>query len=132
MPRNYQSFTPMISLRTLPRCSATFLGLALLSLRGIAGAATGTGATGAVAANPPAQAPGPPLSAEQVIQVLDQTVNWYRALDVEQQGDIAPSEVLILYEIRQTDERVSRAMLQAISGLTATEPASHPHPGDRD
>lgn len=136
MPRNYQSFTPMISLRTLPRCSAIILGLALLSLCGIAGAATGTGvtgtgATGAVAANPPAQAPGPPLSAEQVIQVLDQTVDWYRALDVEQQGDIAPSEVLIRYEMRQTDERVSRALLQAISGLTATEPAPHPNPGDR-
>ena len=58
MPRNYQSFTPMISLRVLPRFSAIPTGLALLSLCGIAWAATG-GATGSGSANPPAQAPRP-------------------------------------------------------------------------
>jgi hypothetical protein len=36
-----------------------------------------------------------------------------------------------LRQAAETDERVSRALLQAISGLTATEPAPHPNPGDR-
>jgi small-conductance mechanosensitive channel len=127
MPRNYQSFTPMISLRALPRFSAIPIGLTLLALCGIAGAATGTAAPGAGAANPPAQAPGPPLSAEQVIQVLDQTVDWYRALDIQQQGVIEPSEVLILYEMRQTANQVvglAFDIARANSDLLGKDPAA--------
>ncbi len=97
MPRNYQSFTPMISLHALTRLSTGTVGLAILALCGIGGA---------VAANRPAQAPSPPLSPEQVIQALDQTVDWYRALDVQQQGAIEPSEALVLYEMRQTANQV--------------------------
>ena len=122
----------MIGLHASPRLSDIALGLALFSLCGIVCAAPGDSA-GVRPANAPAQAPGPSLSAEQVIQVLDQTVDWYRALDVQQQGAVAPSEALILYELRQTADQVvglAFDIARANSDLLGREPAPAPQTAD--
>ncbi len=46
------------------------------------------------------------LSAEQVIQILDETVDWYRTLGTQQQNATQPSDLLILYANRQTADQV--------------------------
>jgi len=46
------------------------------------------------------------MSAAQVIQVLDQTVEWYRTLGLQQQTATQPSDLLILYDNRQTANEV--------------------------
>jgi small-conductance mechanosensitive channel len=57
----------------------------------------------AAAAAPPFK---PPLTAEEVITVLDQTVDWYRTLGIQQKAATEPSDLLILYDNRQTAEKV--------------------------
>jgi small-conductance mechanosensitive channel len=59
-------------------------------------------------ANPTSALPplAPPMTAAQVITVLDQTVDWYRTLGVQQQAANEPSDMLILYDNRQTANRV--------------------------
>src|ERR1700736_3635142 len=56
---------------------------------------------------PPA-APGAaaPMTGPQVIQVLDQTIDWYRTLGIQQQVSNEPSDLLILYDNRQTANQV--------------------------
>jgi small-conductance mechanosensitive channel len=85
---------------------------ALLALFGLCytsrwGAAAPT-AAGSTAAAPTATLPPvvPPMSAAQVIQVLDQTVDWYRTLGLQQQTANEPSDLLILYDNRQTANKV--------------------------
>jgi hypothetical protein len=68
-------------------------------------------AVAAVAAadqTPPAAAPprASVLSAEQVIQILDDTVDWYRTLGTQQQAASQPSDLLILFANRQTANQV--------------------------
>src|ERR1700719_1934912 len=46
------------------------------------------------------------LTAEQVIQILDQTVDWYRTLGAQQQNATQPSDLLILFANRQTADQV--------------------------
>jgi small-conductance mechanosensitive channel len=46
------------------------------------------------------------MSAAQVIEVLDQTVDWYRTLGMQQQVATEPSDQLILYDNRQTANKV--------------------------
>jgi hypothetical protein len=46
------------------------------------------------------------LSAEQVIQILDDTVDWYRTLGTQQQAASQPSDLLILFANRQTANQV--------------------------
>ena len=46
------------------------------------------------------------MTAAQVITVLDQTVDWYRTLGLQQQAANEPSDVLILYDNRQTANKV--------------------------
>jgi hypothetical protein len=64
-----------------------------------------------------ARAPGPTsaaapdariavLTADQVIQILDETVDWYRTLGTQQQNASEPSDLLILYANRQTADQV--------------------------
>jgi small-conductance mechanosensitive channel len=48
----------------------------------------------------------PPMTAPQVIQVLDQTIDWYRTLGIQQQAASEPSDLLILYDNRQAANRV--------------------------
>src|SRR5512139_4044467 len=46
------------------------------------------------------------MTGEQVIRILDETVDWYRSLGVQQQSATQPSDLLILYANRQTADRV--------------------------
>ena len=72
----------------------------------------GSLATLAMAADDPAPATRPAenkravLTGEQVVQILDETVDWYRTLGAQQQSATQPSDLLILYANRQTAEKV--------------------------
>src|SRR6187551_1472374 len=46
------------------------------------------------------------LTGDQVVQILDETVDWYRTLGVQQQAATQPSDLLILYANRQTAEKI--------------------------
>jgi small-conductance mechanosensitive channel len=58
------------------------------------------------AAGTPATSFAPPLSAGRVIEVLDQTVDWQRTLAQQQQAANEPSDVMFLYDNRQTAGKV--------------------------
>jgi small-conductance mechanosensitive channel len=49
-----------------------------------------------------------PMTAPQVISLLDQTVDWFRTLSIQQQTATEPSDLLILYDIRQTASQAVR------------------------
>src|ERR1043165_4278907 len=57
-----------------------------------------------VAADPIAQRAV--MTGEQVVQILDETVDWYRTLGTQQQAATQPSDLLILYANRQTADKV--------------------------
>jgi small-conductance mechanosensitive channel len=83
----------------------------MLSFRRLAAlAAAGTFVTLAGAADAPAPAPKPDsravMTGEQVVQILDETVDWYRTLGAQQQSSTQPSDLLILYANRQTADKV--------------------------
>jgi hypothetical protein len=46
------------------------------------------------------------LTGAQVIQILDETVDWYRTLGAQQQNATQPSDLLILFANRQTADKV--------------------------
>jgi small-conductance mechanosensitive channel len=46
------------------------------------------------------------MSGEQVVRILDETVDWYRTLGAQQQSATQPSDLLILYANRQTADKV--------------------------
>jgi hypothetical protein len=46
------------------------------------------------------------LAGDQVIQILDETVDWYRTLGAQQQSATQPSDLLILYANQQTADKV--------------------------
>lgn len=46
------------------------------------------------------------MTGEQVVKILDETVDWYRTLGSQQQSATQPSDLLILYANRQTAEKV--------------------------
>src|SRR3984893_19510923 len=46
------------------------------------------------------------LTGEQVVQILDETVDWYRKLGIQQQHATQPSDLLILFANRQTADKV--------------------------
>ena len=46
------------------------------------------------------------MTGEQVVQILDETVDWYRTLGMQQQAATQPSDLLILYANRQTADKV--------------------------
>jgi Mechanosensitive ion channel len=46
------------------------------------------------------------LNAKEVVEILDQTSEWYRAREPQQQNATQPSEVLILYANRQIADKV--------------------------
>jgi len=75
----------------------------LFALNASVAAALPAAAAGAPAAAPPVLAP---MTAQQVIQVLDQTIDWYRTLGIQQQAANEPSDLLILYDNRQTANQV--------------------------
>ncbi|MEA3135473.1 MAG: hypothetical protein QOG17_3319 [Gammaproteobacteria bacterium] len=46
------------------------------------------------------------LTGDEVIQILDETVDWYRTLGTQQQNANQPSDLLILFANRQTADKV--------------------------
>lgn len=46
------------------------------------------------------------MTGDQVVQILDDTVDWYRTLGAQQQAATQPSDLLILYANRQTADKV--------------------------
>jgi small-conductance mechanosensitive channel len=46
------------------------------------------------------------LTGDQVLQILDETVDWYRTLGTQQQSSTQPSDLLILYANQQTASQV--------------------------
>src|SRR5215470_1212347 len=46
------------------------------------------------------------LTGDQVVQILDDTVDWYRTLGAQQQSATQPSDLLILYANQQTADKV--------------------------
>lgn len=98
------------------RLTSFFASLAFAAA-GVAGmASVATSAAAPPAASPAAPpAPGASLDAaakvsvltgDQVIQILDETVDWYRTLGVQQQNANQPSDLLIVYANRQTADQV--------------------------
>jgi len=85
---------------------------------------TAPSTTTALAAAAPAP---PPLSGPQVLQLLDQTIDWYRSLGIEQQTATEPSDLLILYDNRQTASRVlalAFEIARADADMLAKQPAA--------
>ena len=70
-------------------------------------AATTTAAPPAAAAAPAPDMLAAPMSGTEVIDMLDQTVDWYRTLATQQQFSTEPSDLLILYENRQLASQVT-------------------------
>jgi small-conductance mechanosensitive channel len=86
-----------------------------------------------VAARRDGTTPAAPMTGPQVIQLLDQTVNWYRTLGVQQQAANEPSDLLILYDNRQTASHViglafdiARANAEILSKAPALKDAGNP------
>jgi small-conductance mechanosensitive channel len=46
------------------------------------------------------------MTGDQVVQILDETVDWYRTLGMQQQAATQPSDLLILYANRRTADKV--------------------------
>ena len=71
------------------------------------------------------------LSGDQVVQILDETVEWYRTLGTQQQTASQPSDLLILYANQQTASRViglafdiARANAELLSSEASNAPAT--------
>lgn len=71
------------------------------------------------------------MTGEQVVQILDETVDWYRTLGSQQQAATQPSDLLILYANRQTADKVmalafeiARANAELLSSEASTAQAS--------
>jgi small-conductance mechanosensitive channel len=93
---------------------------------------------GAAAADEPAQPPAPlapahvsVLSGDQVIQILDETVDWYRTLGTQQQTASQPSDLLILYANQQNANQViglafdiARANAELLSSEASNAPSA--------
>ena len=48
------------------------------------------------------------LTGDQVVQILDETVDWYRTLGSQQQAATQPSDLLLLYANRQTADKIMK------------------------
>ncbi len=71
------------------------------------------------------------LTGGQVIQILDETVEWYRALGTQQQNATQPSDLLILFANRQTADKVvglafdiARANAELLSSEASSQAAA--------
>ncbi len=70
------------------------------------------------------------MTGEQVVEILDETVDWYRTLGTQQQAATQPSDLLILYANRQTADKVmklafeiARANAELLSSEASAEQA---------
>ncbi len=84
--------------------AAALAGFLAMSAAGFAAAAE----LAATSTAPPAAsvATPAPMTGHGIIQMLDQTIDWYRTLGVQQQAANEPSDLLILYDNRQTANQV--------------------------
>lgn len=71
------------------------------------------------------------LTGDQVVRILDDTVEWYRALGTQQQNAAQPSDLLILFANRQTADTVvslafdmARANAELLSSEAGAEVAA--------
>lgn len=71
------------------------------------------------------------MTGDQVVQILDETVDWYRTLGTQQQAATQPSDLLILYANRQIAEKImalafeiARANAELLSSEAALAQAS--------
>ncbi|MGC2033145.1 MAG: hypothetical protein WA642_24235, partial [Steroidobacteraceae bacterium] len=100
------------------------------SVAAAAPAATPAGqAAGATGASPAAPAVIAPMTGQQVIQVLDQTIDWYRTLGIQQQAAGEPSDLLILFDNRQTANQVIGLAFE-LARANAEILAKQPQPKD--
>jgi small-conductance mechanosensitive channel len=95
------------------------------------------GASVAIAAAPDVGSHVSVLTGEQVVQILDQTVEWYRTLGTQQQTASQPSDLLILYANQQTANQVialafdiARANAELLSSEASNAPDSNAPPGN--
>jgi small-conductance mechanosensitive channel len=103
----------MPNARHLPRSAALALLLALnapvtapaQSAVSPAGSRIEASPAASAAATPDAAAVAP-MTGPQVIQLLDQTIDWYRTLSIQQQVSTEPSDISILHDNRQTANQV--------------------------
>ena len=95
----------MLNLRTASGALVGVLGtFVLLAAGGVsAGAAE---APAAEVADAPTDSRVAVLTSKQVVEILDDTVNWYRTLATQQQAATQPSDLLILYANRQMANEV--------------------------
>jgi hypothetical protein len=73
------------------------------------------------------------LTAPQVVQILDDTVDWYRTLGTQQQNATQPSDLLILFANRQTADKVVALAFQiarANAELLSSEASSTKNSAD--
>jgi len=102
--------------------------MAVLAFSGAIALGAAPPATPAPKSAPAAQPSAPayaPMTGPQVIQLLDQTIDWYRSLGIQQQTASEPSDLLILYDNRQTASRVL-ALAFEIARADADMLATHP------
>jgi small-conductance mechanosensitive channel len=77
------------------------------------------------------------MTGEQVVRILDETVDWYRMLGVQQQSATQPSDLLILYANRQAADRVvalafelARANAELLSSQAELQQDAAPDPAN--
>ena len=73
------------------------------------------------------------MTSDQVIRILDETVDWYRMLGIQQQSATQPSDLLILYANQQGANRVvalafdvARANAELLSSQAEMEQSDAP------
>jgi len=73
------------------------------------------------------------LSAAEVVEILDKTVDWYRTLGTQQEHATEPSDLLILFANRQTADKVialafdiARANAELLSSQSGSTQAAAP------
>jgi small-conductance mechanosensitive channel len=88
-----------------------------------------TSTTAPATAAPVTPAVAAPMTGPQVIELLDKTIDWYRTLGIQQQAANEPSDLLILYDNRQTANQVL-ALAFEIAKADAEILAKKPAPKD--
>src|ERR1700734_986160 len=94
----------------------------------LAGAALVVALSWSASAATLAASPAAPMTGTGTIQMLDQTIDWYRTLGIQQQAANEPSDLLILYDNRQTANQVIGLAFD-IAKADAEILAKQPSPG---